>query len=94
MTFDELRAANPGLGFAVYAYDPGGDLTLEIHDDGERFAFTGPTLQAAIDKAFPSGSGVPPAADPTGVVAAEPEAASTSTQAGLAGGTPEPNVFD
>ena len=55
MTFDELRAAHPLLGFAVYAYEPHGTVTLEVHaPDGATFAFPLATLQAAIDTAFPT----------------------------------------
>lgn len=54
MTFDELRALHPQLGFAVYAYEPGGAVTLEVHaPDGQTYEFTGPTLEAAIEAAFP-----------------------------------------
>ncbi|MCW4115646.1 hypothetical protein NPA31_011795 [Aurantimonas sp. MSK8Z-1] len=54
MTFDELRAAHPELGAALYAYEPGVGVTLELlTPDGAQFLFTGPTAQAAIDAAFP-----------------------------------------
>lgn len=54
MTFDEARAAHPGFGFAAYCYEPGGAVTLEVlPKDGAPFTFTGPTLQAALDRAFP-----------------------------------------
>ena len=53
-SLDDLRVRFPGLGFAVYAYDPGGDVTLEIHSaDGGLYAFVGPTLAAAIATTFP-----------------------------------------
>jgi hypothetical protein len=54
MTFDEARDARPAFGFAVYAYEPGGPITLEVHTplDG-MFTFEGPTLQSALDRAFP-----------------------------------------
>jgi hypothetical protein len=55
MTLDELRADRPNLGFAVYAYEPGKPVTLEIHDaDGQTYSVTTPTLEAAIGVAFPS----------------------------------------
>lgn len=54
MTLDDARAAFPLFGFALYALDPGGDVTLEVHTpDGELFAFTGPTEQAVLEAAFP-----------------------------------------
>lgn len=94
MTLDELRAAHPELGLAVYAYEPGGVVTLEIHDGGHVYPFGGTTLQEAIEKAFPV-SCVPLSADPKGVVAAEPETVSVPTQGRLESGTHEPSsVFD
>lgn len=54
MTFDEARAAFPHLGLAAYAYEPGGPVTLEAITEGRVFAFTGPTLQDALDRAFPA----------------------------------------
>jgi len=54
MTFDELRAAKPDLGFALYALEPGKGVAFEVHTpDGQVFGFTGETAQAAIDTAFP-----------------------------------------
>jgi hypothetical protein len=53
LTFDELRQARPELGIAIYAYTPSEQLTLEIHAEEGVFSFTAPTLQAAIDQAFP-----------------------------------------
>jgi hypothetical protein len=53
MTLDDLRAAAPDLGFALYAYDPGGPVTLEIHAAEGVFTFTGPTEAAAVEAAFP-----------------------------------------
>lgn len=50
---DALRAKYPHLGFAVYAYDPLGPVTLEcINVEGKSFKFEGPTLAAAIAAAF------------------------------------------
>lgn len=52
--FDALRAANPLLGFAVYAYDPTGPVTLEITTPYKTVVpFTGVTLAAACALAFP-----------------------------------------
>lgn len=53
MTFDELRATRPDLGFAVYAYTPGEPVTFEILAGGDTFTFVAPTLDAAIAAAFP-----------------------------------------
>jgi hypothetical protein len=50
---DELRSLRPHLGFALYALDPGGDVTFEVYDGDQVFTFTGPTSEAAIEKAFP-----------------------------------------
>ncbi len=52
--FDEIRAANPELGFGVYALTPAGAVTLEVYaPDGQTFPFTGETEEAALAKAFP-----------------------------------------
>lgn len=65
MTFDEARQARPTFGFAVYAYAPGGPITLEVHTpDNGMFTFEGPTLQAALDRAFPPLPQPEPAAEP------------------------------
>lgn len=53
MTLDDLRAKHPDLGFALYAYDPRGPLTLEVHAAEGVFTFYGPTASAAIEAAFP-----------------------------------------
>jgi hypothetical protein len=54
MTFDDMRAANPHLGFALYAMTPGTEVTLEAYSqDGNVFSFTGETAEAAIRSAFP-----------------------------------------
>ena len=73
MTLDALRTAHPKLGFALYAYMPGGAVTLEVHDAGEVYSFIAPTEVAVIDKAFPwlgvsqtpLGAGSAPALRPT-----------------------------
>lgn len=78
MSLDEARAAFPHLGLAVYAYDPGGPVTVEVHANGETWTFEAPTFAAAMDRAFPS-LARPPEPEP------EPEPAPT---------TPQPNVFD
>lgn len=54
MTIDDLRALHPQLRLALYAYEPGGDVTFEvIGPDDEVFSFTGATAQDAIERAFP-----------------------------------------
>lgn len=58
MTFDDIRRTHPGLGLALYAYEPG-VVILELMHDGQTMQFSGPTAQAAIDLAFPP---APPAA--------------------------------
>lgn len=67
MTFDEARAAFPRLQFAVHAYDPGGDVTLEMIADGDVFTFTGETLQIALDRAFPAPAAAVDVAEPANV---------------------------
>mgnify|MGYP007112247724 CR=1 FL=1 len=54
--FDRLRAQYPDLGMAVYAYDPRGVVTLEIHTpeaDTAPYTFTGATLAEVLARAFP-----------------------------------------
>lgn len=64
MTLDDARAAFPKLGLALYAYDPGGHVTLEVHTaDGQTFPFEGPTEAAVIARAFPSLVPAPPEPD-------------------------------
>lgn len=54
MTLDDVRAARPYMGFAVYAYTPGGPVTIEVHaPGGEIFSATGPTEAAALSSLFP-----------------------------------------
>ena len=53
--FDAIRAQHPDLAMALYAYEPGGPVTLEIlTPDGRSYTFTGPTARAAIELAFPA----------------------------------------
>jgi hypothetical protein len=53
LTLDDLRAKYPHLGFAVYAYTPGGPVTLEcLTPDGTTYKFHGPTEAAAIAAGF------------------------------------------
>jgi hypothetical protein len=66
---DTLRTENPELGFAIYAMEPGGPVTLEVHTpDGQVFTFTGRTAGVVMGRAFPP---LPPEPD-------EPPAASHS----------------
>lgn len=59
MTLDQARRQFHHLGFAVYAFEPGGAVHLEIHaPNGQTFDFHAPTLDAALALAFP------PEADP------------------------------
>lgn len=52
--FDEIRAANPDLGFGLYAMTPRGAITLEIYTpDEQTFQFTGPTEEDVLLQAFP-----------------------------------------
>lgn len=53
-SLDEARAANPDLGFAIYAMTPGGPVTLEVFDpDGQVYRFDGETETAVLADAFP-----------------------------------------
>jgi hypothetical protein len=55
MTLDEARSAYPHLGLAVYAFEPGGAVTLEVHvADGQSWQFTAATEAAALALAFPA----------------------------------------
>lgn len=52
---DELRLKFPLLGFAVYAMEPGKGVTLEVYaPDGQIFPFRGPTVDAVLERAFPT----------------------------------------
>lgn len=53
-SLDDLRAAHPDLGFALYAIEPHGTVTLEVHTPiGDVFTYEGKTAAAAIQVAFP-----------------------------------------
>lgn len=78
MTLDDLRTKHPDLGFALYAFEPGGPVTLEvITPDGAVFSFSGPSATGALLLAFPPAL-PPPKQEPT------PPAPNTPTS----------NVFD
>jgi hypothetical protein len=55
VTLDDARKAYPRLGLALYALEPGGPVTLEVHDGatGGLFTFTRKTEAAALEQAFP-----------------------------------------
>ena len=54
-SLDEARAGNPDLGFALYGYEPGGAVTLEVHTpDGEVFTWSGATEADVFALAFPA----------------------------------------
>lgn len=77
-SLDKLRAALPGLGFAIYAFDPAGPVTLEIHDSGSVTSVEAPTAAEAIERAFP------------GTPDAEPEAHLAALWSEPAEAPPEP----
>ncbi|CAK7259123.1 MULTISPECIES: hypothetical protein [unclassified Shinella] len=53
-SIDEARAANPDCGFALYALEPGGAVTLEIMTpDGGLFAFHGASEADVLAIALP-----------------------------------------
>lgn len=61
MTFDDARLLHPGVGFALYALDPHGPVTLEAHTpDGAVMTWRAETEEAALAIAFPPA----PAAEP------------------------------
>lgn len=54
MTIDDVRARYPALAGALYFYEPGQPVTLEILTSlGETFSFTAPTVAECIEKGFP-----------------------------------------
>lgn len=76
---DTLRAKYPHLGFALYAYEPGGPVTLEcITAEGKSFQFRGATAAAAMAEGF---------ADDLPAAEAHPSAPKPSAN-------PTPSVFD
>lgn len=72
--FDEYRAQYPAIGFAVYAIMPGDPVTLETYVETPQgtavYSWTGPTLEAALDMAFPE----QPPAEPDQEATVEPTA--------------------
>lgn len=72
MMLDEIRAQFPDLGFAIYAYEPGGAITVEVlTPDGARFTRQAPTMTEALAGMF----GLPTEETPDDLEArdAEPE---------------------
>lgn len=65
-TLDDIRAAYPHLGTALYAYTPLGPVTLEIlpPDGGKPIQFVAQTEAAAVALAFPDEEPEPAAATP------------------------------
>ena len=54
-SIDDVRAAHPDVGVAIYAMTPGGPVTLELHTpDGQFFTFKGETSADAFALAFPA----------------------------------------
>ena len=52
--FDAIRQQHPTLGFALYAYEPGAGVTLEIIDEtGDVFTVRGETADQCLATAFP-----------------------------------------
>lgn len=49
---DKLRAEHPHLGFAVYAIEPGGVVTLEVFDGGAIFTFRAESEAEALAMVF------------------------------------------
>lgn len=66
MTFDQARCQFHHLGFAVYAFEPGGPVHLEVHaPNGQVFDFHAPTLGGALAAAFPPEAAEQPQIVPT-----------------------------
>ena len=60
--FDQARLQQPGVGFAVYALDPHGPVTLEAHlPDGTVLTWNGWTAADCFALAFPPAALPPPA---------------------------------
>ena len=54
MIIDDIRARYPALSGALYFYEPGRPVTLEmIYAQGKSFSFTAPTVAEVIAQAFP-----------------------------------------
>jgi hypothetical protein len=53
VSFDAARRLWPGIGLAIYALDPAGIVTLEVHADGEVYSFFADSAETALSLAFP-----------------------------------------
>lgn len=50
---DQYRAIYPHLGLAIYAYEPGGPVTVEVlAQDGSQFTRQAPTAREALEALF------------------------------------------
>lgn len=50
---DQYRALYPHLGLAIYAYEPGGPVTVEVlAQDGSQFTRQAPTAREALEALF------------------------------------------
>lgn len=79
---DDLRARYPDMGFAIYALEPGGAVTLEVHaPDGRLYSWKGGSAAEVLDAAFPP-------ADVDTVIAAEGIAPGDDPEAD------QPSLFD
>lgn len=55
MTLDDARKLRRYLGFALYAYDANGPVTLEVHTPiGEVYTFIAASEAEAFNLAFPA----------------------------------------
>jgi hypothetical protein len=80
LRLDDLRAQHPELGFAIYAMEPRGLVTLEIYTpDGQTYSFKAETEAGVINQAFP------PTPEPVAMTPIEPKSISE---------TPPHNVFE
>jgi len=52
-TFDDARVMYPRIGIALYALEPGGVVTLEVHSEGEVYTFQAGSAEEALAVAFP-----------------------------------------
>lgn len=61
MNLDEIRAAWPEFGFAVYAIEPGRVVTLEVYaPNGEIYTFKGATEAEVLRRLYdPPADAVP-----------------------------------
>ena len=54
MTLDDIRRAYPQLGLALYAYDPAGVVTLELHaPDGNVLTYHASSSEEVFARVFP-----------------------------------------